>query len=94
LFLTAPAPHFAGVAAHFGCAVEPATARAIAEGPLLRRYSKAPEYEYSPQLRHDILAEARWMHGAAIRDALGWLSQLASRYPALAQAIRRARKEG
>ena len=94
LFLTAPAGHFAAVAAHFGHALEPATARAVAEGPLLRRYSKAPEYEYSPQLRHDILAEARWTHGAAIRDALGWLSQLASRYPALAQAIRRARKEG
>lgn len=93
-FLTAPARQFAAVAAHFGYAIDPAAARSIAEGPLLRRYSKAPEYEYSPQLRHDILAEARWTHGGAIREALGWLSQLASRYPALAQAIRRARKEG
>ncbi|MDQ4088454.1 MAG: hypothetical protein M3177_10670 [Pseudomonadota bacterium] len=92
-FLTDRPRHFAAIAAHFGHAVDEAAARAIAEGPLMRRYSKALEYEYSPQLRRDILAEARWLHGPAIRDALGWLNALASRYPAVAQAIRRAQKE-
>jgi hypothetical protein len=92
-FLADPTRHFAAVAAHFGTEVDPALARAIAEGPLMRRYSKAPEYEYSPQLRAEILAEARWRHAAAISDALGWLNALASRYPAIAQAIRRAQEE-
>ncbi|HEX8640293.1 MAG TPA: hypothetical protein VF704_03960 [Allosphingosinicella sp.] len=93
-FLADPPHHFARVASHFGSHVDPASARAIAGGPLMRRYSKALEYEYSPELRRDILAEARWMHGTAIREALGWLGDLASRYPVLAQAIRRAGKEG
>jgi hypothetical protein len=92
-FLTDPARHFATIAAHFGHPVEPALARAIGEGPLMRRYSKALEYDYSPDLRREILADARRRHGAAIRDALNWLGGLESRYPAAAQAIRRAQGE-
>ena len=91
-FLTDPAGHFSAIAGHFGHQVEPGEARAICEGPLIRRYSKALEYEYSPELRAEILADARRMHGPAIRDALNWLATLESRYPAVAQAIRRARE--
>ncbi|HEV2866298.1 MAG TPA: hypothetical protein VGX37_07265 [Allosphingosinicella sp.] len=89
-FLNDAVSSFTAVAAHFGHPVSPAAAAAICGGPLMRRYSKALEYEYSPQLRRDILAQARWRHGAGIREALGWLNALANRYPALAQAIRRA----
>ena len=53
------------------------------------RYSKALDYEYSPALRREILADARHRHGAAIRDGLNWLAGLAGRYPAMAEAIRR-----
>lgn len=93
-FLADPARHFADIAAFFGHPVDAATARTICGGPLMRRYSKALEYEYSPELRREILAEARAMHGAAIKDALGWLDALTSDYPPVAQAIRRARGEG
>jgi hypothetical protein len=93
-FLDDPARHLAEVAAHFGESVDSATAKAICEGPLMRRYSKALEYEYSPALRREILADARRRHAAPIRDALNWLAALESRYPAAAQAIRRARVEG
>ena len=92
-FLTDPAAHFTAIAGHFGHAVEPASARAICEGPLMRRYSKALEYEYSPALRREILADARRRHAGAIRDALNWLETLQSRYPAVAQAIRTAQGE-
>lgn len=91
-FLASPADNFAAIVRHFGHSIEPAAARAICEGPLVRRYSKAPEYEYSPALRREILAEARWKHGAEIRDALAWLNALANRCPAVAQAIRRLRQ--
>jgi hypothetical protein len=88
VFLADPARHFTAVAAHFG---HPAgDAEAICAGPLMRRYSKALEYEYSPDLRREVLADARQRHGAAIRDALNWLGALESRYPAAAQVIRRA----
>ncbi|WP_431870221.1 hypothetical protein [Allosphingosinicella sp.] len=93
LFLADPARHFAELAAFFSHPVEAATAQTVCDGPLMRRYSKALEYEYSPELRREILAEARATHGPAISDALGWLDALASDYPAVAQAIRRARRE-
>jgi len=91
-FLADPVSHFRAIAAHFG--YEAANAEAICEGPLMGRYSKALEYEYSPALRREILADARARHAAPIRDALNWLAALESRYPAAAQAIRRARAEG
>ena len=89
-FLTNPAGHFAAVAAFFGHPVDAGRAQAICTGSLMRRYSKALEYEYSPELRREILAEARWRHGRAIEDALVWLDGLASHYPAVAHAIRRS----
>jgi hypothetical protein len=91
-FLTDPVGHFTAIARHFGRPLEPDTARAIAEGPLMRRYSKALEYEFSPRVRQEILAEARHMYAPALRDALGWLNALAARYPAVAAAIRRSQQ--
>lgn len=87
--LADPLDHFRAVAAHFGHETDETAARAIVEGPLMGRYSKALDYEYSPALRREILAEARHRHGAAIRDGLNWLADLAGRYPAMAAAIRR-----
>jgi hypothetical protein len=94
LFLTDPARHLSAIAAHFGYRADPAQIQAICEGPLMGRYSKALDHEYSPALRRQILADARQRHAPAIRDALNWLDGLQSRYPAAARAIRRARAEG
>jgi hypothetical protein len=91
-FLADPVLHFIAIAAHFGHAADDATARAITGGRLMSRYSKALDYKYSPALRSEILADARWRHKAAIRDGLNWLAGLAGRYPAVADAIRRARE--
>ena len=93
-FLADPLRHFTAIAGHFGIELAESDARAICEGPLMRRYSKALEYEYSPEIRRAMLAEARARHDRAIRDALDWLGDGASRYPAMAQAIRRAQGKG
>jgi hypothetical protein len=92
-FLEDPTAHFAAIAAFFGHEFDPAEARAIAEGPLIRSYSKALEYPFSPADRRETLADARRYHGPAIRDALNWLGALESRYAAVARAIRRRRGE-
>jgi hypothetical protein len=89
VFLTDPAAYLAAVAGHFGHQADAATIGSIVEGPLMGRYSKALDYEYSPALRREILADARHRHAAAIRDGLNWLAGLAGRYPAIADAIRR-----
>jgi len=94
LFLSEPAAHFLAIARHFGAQIDSAAAAGICNGPLMRRYSKALEYEFTPATRRQILEEARWQYRPAIRDALGWLNELAASYPAVAGAIRRSNQRG
>jgi len=63
---------------------------AIATGPLMRRYSKAIEHEYSAELRRELIAEADGMHRADIDSALAMLQSAAEKAPLLERALRRA----
>ena len=65
---------------------------AIATGPLMRRYSKALEYEYSPSLRRELIAEAEATHRADIDSALAMLNDAAEKSPLLARALERAKE--
>ena len=80
----------ADVAAHFGFAAEASQIDAIACGPLMRRYSKALEYEYSPKLRRDLIAQEEALHGRDIEDALAMLEVAAEKSPLLARALARS----
>lgn len=64
--------------------------RAIASGPLMTRYSKAPEYEYSSSLRREIIGESIEQHGRTIDDALAMLDRAAEKSPVLSRALARA----
>ena len=66
---------------------------AIAAGPLTRRYSKALEYDYSPDLRRDVIAEAARQHARAISAALAMLEDAAQDSPLLARALTRSTSE-
>ena len=90
-FLAAPADGLTAIGAHFNLNLDSERARALAGGPLMRRYSKALEYEYSPDLRRQILEDARWRFRSEIEDALAWLQTLATRHPLIAKAVRRVR---
>ena len=74
----------------FGFAADDAQLEAIATAPLMTRYSKAMEYDYSANLRRDLIAEATAAHRAAIDDALAMLARAAEKSPMLARALRRA----
>ena len=78
------------VAAFFGFEADAETIRAIAEGPLMNRYSKALEYEYSAQLRRELIAEAAAQHRPEIDRAVAMLRSAAARSPLLASALARA----
>ena len=67
--------------------------RSITSGPLTSRYSKATEYEYSPQLRRDLLAEANDLHRADIESALAMLDAASETAPLLRKALDRAQAE-
>jgi hypothetical protein len=63
---------------------------AIARGPLMRHYSKALEFDYSPQLRRDLIAEAGHANSLEIASALAMLRAAAETSPLLARALNRA----
>ncbi len=65
----------------------------ICAGPLMRRYSKALEYDYSPALRRDLLDQAATEHCADIDSALAMLADLAEKSPLLARALARSAGE-
>jgi len=65
----------------------------IAAGPLMLRYSKALEYEYSPGLRRELLEEAALEHGRDIDDALRLLEKAAETSPLLQRALSRTAAE-
>jgi hypothetical protein len=65
----------------------------IARGPLMRRYSKAIEYEYSPKLRRELLSEAATRHRADIESALAMLGAASETAPLLRRALERAEAE-
>lgn len=77
----------------FGFANRPEEIAGIASGPLTRQYSKALEYDYSPDLRRDVIAEAASAHTADIREALAMLEDAAQESPLLARALSRSNSE-
>jgi hypothetical protein len=80
------------IAQFFGFPVPSDRLHAIATGPLTRRYSKATEYEYSPSLRHELIAEAAAANRADIDSALAMLQSAAENSPLLARALARAKE--
>ena len=63
---------------------------AIATGPLMRRYSKDPSYEYSPRLREELLEQEMRLRGREIEDGLAMLRMSAEKSPLLARSLSRA----
>ena len=74
---------------HFGFAADGAKLRDLANGPLMSRYSKAVEYEYSPALRRELLDEAAKAHRENLEGALAMLRRAAEKSPLLARALSR-----
>jgi hypothetical protein len=89
-FLGRPAETLGGAAAFLGHAAAPGEIEVLCAGPLMRRYSKAPEYEYSPTLRREVLADARRRFGREIDAALAGLAAMGQRWPAVAEVLGRS----
>jgi len=84
------APALGRVAGFFGFAADSGRLRNIADGPLMRRYSKALEYDYTPTLRRELIEEAQMLHRRNIDDALAMLRVAAEKSPLLRRALERA----
>ncbi len=62
---------------------------ALSSSPLLMRYSKALDHEFTPSLRAEIIADCGDHYRAEIGEALAMLRQAAASSPLLAQALDR-----
>ena len=75
---------------HFGFEADDSRLAKIASGPLMGRYSKALEYDYSPSLRRELIEEQERLQGPQIESALAMLRSAAEKSPLLARALSRA----
>jgi hypothetical protein len=78
------------VAEFFGFDANRSRLQSIAAGPLMTRYSKAMEYDYSASLRGELIAEASAANRTAIDGALAMLASAAEKSTVLARALERA----
>ena len=78
------------IAEHFGLPPDAPFLANIERSPALTRYSKAPEQEYSPALRAQILAESRERNKDEIRKGLAWLERTATANTAVADVLAKA----
>ncbi|MEP6983150.1 MAG: hypothetical protein ABI853_05840 [Sphingomicrobium sp.] len=81
------------IADFFGFDADAARLQAIADGPLMQRYSKALEYEYSPALRDELIDQEIRLQGREIDEALAMLHGNSEKSLLLARALERTRED-
>ncbi len=86
-FLRNPEERLTAVATHFGHDLSTEKANELVTGPIMSSYSKAPEHDYSPDLRQELLAEANQNHADDIRAAIIWVDKIAAEFPLVAEAM-------
>ena len=86
-FLADPATVLAQIFRALGAAPAAREIDALVRGPLMHRYSKAPEHAYDAELRGEVLAAADREYGAEIKRGMDWLHRMAMRYPLAAQLL-------
>ena len=88
-FLAAPREGLGWVVKALGADVDAGEIAGLLCGPLMHRYSKAPEYAYDTALRQEVLAAADREHSAQIRQGMRWLEALAPRHRIIGEALGR-----
>ena len=76
-FLSDAAGGMGRVLAHFGLPLDAGFLATIAQSPVLRQYSKAPELPFPPEERGARLAQSRRDNREEISKGLAWLDRLA-----------------
>jgi hypothetical protein len=76
-FLSSVADNMVRVLAHFELPEDGRYVSQLSRSPVLTRYSKAPEYAYSPEVRAEVLRDSRRHNREEIRKGLDWLERLA-----------------
>ncbi len=88
-FLKSPTAHLSAVFQFLGANPGDAKVAALVGGPIMGRYSKAPEHAYDAALRIEVLQSADWTHGEEIRRGMAWLDRVFG-FSAAARALVRS----
>jgi len=86
-FLAEPRSGLADILAALGARPAAKEIETLVSGPLMRRYSKAPEYAYDAALRREVLRSAELEHAGEIRRGIEWLQKRAGRHPLARRAF-------
>jgi len=86
-FLESVGPSMGRILGHFGLPAETRQLEALGRSPVLTRYSKAPEFAYTPDVRAELLRDSRRRNGDQIRQGLAWLERLAASDDAVAEIV-------
>ena len=77
------------ILAHFELSADARQLSGLARSPVLTRYSKAPEFAYTPAERSEILEQSRRANREEIRKGMDWLEHIAQSDPAAAAVVNR-----
>jgi hypothetical protein len=89
-FLAEPRGGLQAMLAALGVTAAAIEIEPLVTGPLMRQYSKAPEYAYDAALRRELLSAAEQEHPLEIRRGMAWLQQCAREHPPFAAVLARS----
>jgi hypothetical protein len=85
--LSAIEPTLARILGHFDLPHDPARVKAIAGSAVMTRYSKAPQHEYTPSMRAEVLRDSRRDNRDEIAKGMAWLEARARDDDAFARIV-------
>lgn len=91
-FLKAPSEQLMTISQHFDLELDKQGAKTLTAGPIMSSYSKAPEHDYSADLRKQLLVQAREQFGAEINRTVDWVEKLAHKHPKIERVMTFASK--
>jgi hypothetical protein len=87
-FLGTPATGLAAIWHAFGAPCTIRETEMLLAGPIMRRYSKAPEHDYDAALRREVLTAADRDYSAEVKLGLRWLEAAAARDPSIEMMLK------
>jgi hypothetical protein len=87
-FLAGPAAGLAAIWRTLGASSNAKDAEMLIAGPIMRRYSKAPEHAYDAALRREVLMAADRDYGSEIKRGMRWLEETGKRDSAIAAMLK------
>jgi hypothetical protein len=86
-FLADVAEGMRNILRHFGLQSDQRLLTGLMRNPVLTRYSKAPEYEYTPNTRSALIDASRRANREEIRRGMAWLDRIARSNNAAAAVV-------